>query len=462
LRPYQQVPVECFRVSDYTGRVINDDMGVGKTFEALAMALDYFNHQEELNIPTGPLFIICPPALAHNWVSEIKRALPQPKYGPVMLTGTVPFGIPVSYAKVFIIPDSSITAWEKEIIKAAPEIVIADEAHRFKDPKSQRSKSYVRIARKTRINLPMTGTPIENSPQDFWVLLSAADYARWGDLDHFKRNYCEYSSQLRQLSRDAMPYITRRKLNDCGAQIPPKTRSSYLLPMSEQGRILYEERMERYFLEMEEKENRGQSTAGSHLQFIEAMKQAAWEGKKDGVLDLVTNFLESCDEKLVFCALHIEAIAYVQKHLENLGVKFIRITGQEVGSQIKQENVLSFQKDPSVRVALISIKAGGLGHTLTAAATTLTAEFWWTPTSHDQIEGRTYRMTQNSHTNMWYALAKDTIDTMIFDKLNTKLAIMDTVLGEESLPFNPQDSILNEIIDQLWREREAKKAAKKK
>lgn len=455
LRIYQEVPLEIFRASG-RAMVLADDMGVGKTFESLAIMWQAIQDSDARGEMNRPVYIVAPPATIYNWRAEIRRAFPDKRLSPVMLLGTLPYGVPTSWARVFIVPDSVLTAWADDIIETKPLMIIYDEAHRFKDRKAERTKSFLRVAASADINLPMTGTPVENSPEDFWTLLSAIDPDEWGSHEEFKRLYCEGSWQLRELSMRVRPYVVRRTMADCGAELPPKTRIAVSVPMSPKGLKEYKRRMDEFFDAMAKREERGESTAGSHLVMIEALKQAAFEGKKDAVLDWIDNFLESNPGKLVVAGLHLDGIAFIEKHLKANGVKTVRITGDE-SSQLKQDNIDKFQRDPSVRVCLLTIKAGGMSHTLTAAQNMVTVELWWTPTSHEQVEGRIYRNTQTERTFCYYLLADETIDLTIFDIMDRKLQINNAIHDEDRGAFQAQESIMQEVIDRMWAEHKSRR-----
>lgn len=449
LSPYQLVPLEIYdRVQ--RGMVIADDMGLGKTFESLAIALRAFQDSRAKGEKPGPIIIISPPALARNWLSEIKRAYTDPLMVPILLAGNLSYEIP-KWASVFVLPDSFLVSWKKRIREANPICIIADEAHRYKNASSDRSKAFLEAVRGTPVVIPLTGTPIENTPEDYWPALSAIDPVEWGSLNEFKRLYSEHTAQYGALAKRAKLYCVRRTLKECGTQVPDKTRIAVRVPMSASGAKLYKERMTKFFEELEKKEDRGENTHGSHLAMIEALKQAAFEGKKDSVLEWIETFLESNDGKLAVGVHHHEAAYFIEEFLKSKEVKFTSITGRESGEQI-QKNKLAFQSDPSIRVVIISVMAGGLGHTLTAASNMLTVEFWWTPTSHNQLEARLYRRGQEEKTFFHYLLAESSIDEHIFSILNRKLDMISRIQEENFGTFNPDAPITDEVIDLLWQE----------
>jgi hypothetical protein len=81
-----------------------------------------------------------------------------------------------------------------------------------------------------------------------------------------------------------------------------------------------------------------------------------------------------------------------------------------------------------VQVAILQIKAAGVGLTLTAANTVVFAELPWTPAELVQAEDRAHRIGQHSSVNVKLVLLKDSIDEMMWDLLGSKVATMGKVL----------------------------------
>ena len=79
--------------------------------------------------------------------------------------------------------------------------------------------------------------------------------------------------------------------------------------------------------------------------------------------------------------------------------RYIRIDGATpptVRSGLEE----SFQKNEDVRVAILSIRAAGVGLTLTAASTVVFAEMTWTPGEIIQAEGRKHHLASYSSTQI--------------------------------------------------------------
>ncbi|PQQ07564.1 SWI/SNF-related matrix-associated actin-dependent regulator of chromatin subfamily A-like protein 1 homolog isoform X1 [Prunus yedoensis var. nudiflora] len=110
----------------------------------------------------------------------------------------------------------------------------------------------------------------------------------------------------------------------------------------------------------------------------------------------------------------------------------IRIDGS-IPTVSRQAYVTEFQEKDSVKAAVLSIKAGGVGLTLTAASTVIFAELSWTPGDLIQAEDRAHRIGQVSSVNVYYLLANDTVDDIIWDVVQSKLENLGQMLdGHEN------------------------------
>ncbi|XP_034199325.1 SWI/SNF-related matrix-associated actin-dependent regulator of chromatin subfamily A-like protein 1 isoform X5 [Prunus dulcis] len=100
--------------------------------------------------------------------------------------------------------------------------------------------------------------------------------------------------------------------------------------------------------------------------------------------------------------------------------------------QIKEE-VDSLKFAEKNLINKLSIKAGGVGLTLTAASTVIFAELSWTPGDLIQAEDRAHRIGQVSSVNIYYLLANDTVDDIIWDVVQSKLENLGQMLdGHEN------------------------------
>jgi SNF2 family DNA or RNA helicase len=175
---------------------------------------------------------------------------------------------------------------------------------------------------------------------------------------------------------------------------------------------------------------------------IEHLKQLAAAGKLAMAKDWIKNFLDT-GEKLIIFASHID----IQKTLIKEYPGCAHIIGEDSDSE-RQYNIVKFQDDEQCKVIICSLKAAGIGVTLTAASNVVFLELGWTPSDHEQGISRAHRMGQKSSVMAWYLLAKDSIDEDITELINEKRIVVDAATdGGGTAP--EQSSIMNDLIKRL-------------
>ena len=131
-RPYQLVPLLMALKLDPVRLLVADDVGVGKTIEALLIARELLDRGE-----CQRLTVLCPPHLAEQWQKELSDKFHI--QAELVLSGTVrrlerQCGIGQSLYEVYPFTVTSIDYIKSdrrrnEFIRTCPELVIVDEAH---------------------------------------------------------------------------------------------------------------------------------------------------------------------------------------------------------------------------------------------------------------------------------------------------------------------------------------------
>jgi SNF2 family DNA or RNA helicase len=102
-----------------------------------------------------------------------------------------------------------------------------------------------------------------------------------------------------------------------------------------------------------------------------------------------------------------------------------------------------FQNDPSVRILLVSLKAGGLGLNLTAASRVIHYDLWYNPAVENQATDRAFRIGQKRNVFVHRFITKNSfeekIDAMITSK--QELADMTVKSGESWLARMSHDEL---------------------
>src|SRR6266851_671965 len=438
LRPFQKAGVAY--ASRHERVIIADEMGLGKTVQALATIADTNSY---------PAVIVCPKSLKLNWARETSKWLPGKSI-------EVLNGEPGSYnADVTIIQYDALIRGEHlgRLVAMNPAAVIFDEGHLLKNYRAKRTVASKKLARNVRIRMILTGTPFLNRPAEIispldiigrledvggfnqlWYHHAHAvkngfgtEFGEPRDLDVLNRN-CRASCYIRRLKKDVLP------------ELPAKVKTTVEIQLSNLSEYLSAEANLIAYLAR----TGGNVTAAvraEHLVKIETLKQLAARGKIEGVREWVENFLES-GEKLVLFAHHRD----IQELLVKTFPGCASVRGDD-DVEVRQNNVDRFQNDPTCRLIVCSLKAGGVGITLTAASNVAFVEQGWNPADMQQAEDRVHRIGQKQSVNVWKLLAPETIDMDIAELIAAKAVVVDAASDGNKVEETVQ--VLNDLIERL-------------
>lgn len=213
-RPYQLVPLLMALRQDPVRLLIADDVGVGKTVEALLVAKELLAQGDAQR-----LAVLCPPHLAEQWQREMEEKFHI--QAELVLPSTVrrlerdlPFGTSLFEAHPFVVVSIDFIKGERyrdEFVRACPELVIVDEAHGATRStvraQQLRHQLVSRLAEDRRRHLVLvTATPHSGNEDAFRSLLELIDPSL-ADLpedlsgpqnEHHRRTLARYLVQRRR------------------------------------------------------------------------------------------------------------------------------------------------------------------------------------------------------------------------------------------------------------------------
>src|SRR6185436_2822124 len=186
LRPYQRDGLDflAFVTSLGLGAVLADDMGLGKTVQALA----WIEWLRERDPAGGPVLVVCPASVVHNWQREAANFAPRLQVMALTsgderhaLRREVPSHdlVITNYALL----RRDLEHWRKIPLRAA----ILDEAQFIKNPNAAVSRAVLELQAPHR--LALTGTPIENRALDLWSIMSFVNPGYLGRRASFTLRY---------------------------------------------------------------------------------------------------------------------------------------------------------------------------------------------------------------------------------------------------------------------------------
>lgn len=121
----------------------------------------------------------------------------------------------------------------------------------------------------------------------------------------------------------------------------------------------------------------------------------SYSGTSSSTIGLTNTHNSLLHDKIVVFAHHQEVLSYLEKELRSRGIKFVRIDGNATVHQ-KDERKTLFQTSKDIQIALLSIKASGVGLSFTKASLAIFAELDWTPSNLLQAEDRIHRIGQTA------------------------------------------------------------------
>jgi SWI/SNF-related matrix-associated actin-dependent regulator 1 of chromatin subfamily A len=171
---------------------------------------------------------------------------------------------------------------------------------------------------------------------------------------------------------------------------------------------------------------------------LEYARQAAVKGKMKQITEWIENFLES-GQKLVLFGVHREPLINLHKKFHNS----VLING-DTSAVEKQRAVDRLQNDSKTNLLLGNIQAAGVGLTLTAASNVAFIELPWVPALVIQAEDRCNRIGSVYCTNIYYLLAKNTIEEQLFDIINMKQKLVDRII--DGVDTMEETSVFDEMV----------------
>lgn len=416
---------------------IADEMGVGKSLQSLGVI--------QLT-QSFPALIVCPASLKFNWKREAERCIP----GRLVQIVGMSMGGFSRDADIVIVNYDVLGKFKERLMSVDWKMVVFDESHALKNPKTIRGRLSRDIAKGKERVLMMSGTPLLNRPQELLfqleILGQIDDLGGWY---HLATTYCGFKQgrgfsdapekldEFNRLLRERC-YVRRLK-RDVLKELPPKIRT--VVPMTIDNRAEYDA------IESKPLGNE----PGEHLALIEELKQCAARGKMAGVIDWVDEFLSS-GEKLILFAWHRE----IAEGLATTFAKKLRypvplvIGGVDKG--VVDSAIQHFQNDERCRLIVLNIKSGGVGLTLTAASNVAFVELPWTPAELEQAIDRAHRIGQTDTVNAWILIDESTIDGTIFDLIVSKRTVVDEASdGMLDMSDKQKYAMVSEIIKELRR-----------
>lgn len=459
--PYQLEGIEYGM--NHRRLIIGDEPGLGKTLQSIGI----------VNAACAfPCLVICPSSLKINWQREWhkftdKSAIvldnaTRTTWGYLLSMGMHQVAITnyESLRKFFVWDVKTEGTFKLKDVVFCPQInifrsIIIDESHRVKDASAQQTIFTKGIAYGKEWCIMLSGTPVVNRPADLISQLSIMGRLNdFGGRSKFEKDFCTESKQeepavpLSVLSKKLYDScMIRREKSKVLTQLPDKTRVELLLDIDNREEYMMAENDLRTYLreykQCTDREIRRKMRMAALVKFM-TLRQLATIGKISQAVEFISNFLSSGKKLIVFCALH-ELVDELKKRFPDS----VTVTGRQSASQ-KQEAVDNFQNKEETKLIICSIKAAGVGLTLTAASDVAFLELPWTYADCCQCEDRAHRIGQKDNVTAYYLLGHNTIDSVVYSLINKKKTVASEIMNaEDEIPTDKMyfDELVNSFCN---------------
>nr|WP_283689163.1 DEAD/DEAH box helicase [Clostridium perfringens] len=473
LRPYQK---EGFKwINEITdlgfGGVLADDMGLGKTLQIIAFLLSQKKSKSIVVVPTSVIY---------NWMDEFEKFAPSIRIGlvhgskskrdKVLRDFKRGLGIKIeeenlkekSYEKydVLLTTYGTLKNDEKAYENLSFDYCIIDEAQNIKNPSAQATLSVKNI--KSRCNIALTGTPIENNLMELWSIF---DFVMPGYLftkERFRERFILDESNLSELKSLITPFILRRLKEEVLSELPEKLEKKYLVEMKGKQKQLYSFYVNA--IKNQLNENKSSEKSGRDkinlFAYLTKLREICLDpslvvpdykggsSKLTVVKEIVKDASES-GKKILLFSQFTSVLQKIEEDFKKEDISYLYLDGG-TSAKDRVERVKKFNEDSNIKVFLISLKAGGVGLNLTSASVVIHFDPWWNPAVEDQATDRAHRFGQENKVEVIKLVAKDTIEEKIVLMQEDKRELIQSLMDGKTMDGKGLKRLTEEEISKLF------------
>ncbi|MDJ0572747.1 MAG: DEAD/DEAH box helicase [Pleurocapsa sp. MO_192.B19] len=467
LREYQQRGVSWLNYLENLGLngCLADDMGLGKTVQVIARLIQERNN----NTQVAPTLLIAPTSVIGNWQKEIAKFAPHLQsmihHGSSRSKDVSQFQQEIASHDVIITSYTLVRKDAKLFDRIDWQRIVLDEAQNIKNPKAAQTKAILKLNAPHR--LALTGTPVENRLLDLWSIFNFLNPGYLGKQTQFRKAFeipiQKDSDRTKALTLKKLvePFILRRVKTDKNIikDLPDKVEQKVYCNLTPEQASLYEAVVQDIEQQIEEKS--GMERKGLILSTLMKLKQICNHPRQ--FLQDESEFTPTRSHKLSRLQEMIEEIQAEQESLllftqfreigdalqhyfrHNYHYQTYYIHGGTNRNR-RDKMIAEFQEpDTPPAIFILSLKAGGVGITLTKANHVFHFDRWWNPAVEDQASDRAFRLGQQKNVFVHKFVTLGSLEEKIDQMIEDKKRLSESVVGSD-------ESWLTELDNDKFRE----------
>jgi SNF2 family DNA or RNA helicase len=423
--------------------LLADDMGLGKSLEALTLAgIDFEMGRAK------KLLIVCPATLKGNWAEEIAK---HTNFSYVVVDGT-PKKREAQLLDGEFVFDVTIINYEllpkyvDRLNTMGFGIVILDESHYIKGYKSVRTKATHKLVADRF--LLVTGTPMLNNVGDLWGQLHRINPRRWNNYFRFMNRYAMFGGfkdkqvvgikNESELRAEVASVMIRRRKEDV-LDLPEKRHIDIVVGLSELQERLYAQAESELQIDLpgEPEPMELENSLVKALKLKQICGTTAtipgYEDSSEKLDEVVARTMElyNTGRKVVIFTQFRDVLYALVQRLNVAGIGGIPVLHGDVNSADRASVVREWSDDPDPKPIVCMLQVAAAGLNMTAASVAFFVDELWSPMMNQQAEDRIHRIGAEGESVEYYRfLCKGTVEYRVRQIIKKKLEMKDAVIEE--------------------------------
>ena len=366
---------------------------------------------------------------------------------------------------------------ESQLFQAKYDLIIIDEAHRLSNSTSGRFKIISDLIKRSNPNgiFELTGTMITNSSKNLYNLLKIIGVWVTDDWQYYMTRYCgakifykknernahtalfcksvnkpdwfhltnEEKKQLDEilekkckkmcipgedtymdeLQEIIKPYYLKRDKDELPNMVKKSVRLLHY-EMTQDEKESYENLWDEYVALKEDKEK---AEKNKKLEETSLLRQWLADKMIPKTISLARKCIELNHKIVIFCAYDNE----INKLKEEFGDLCVYHNGK-LTEKKKNEAVVNFQNDDSIKVFIGNLVSASVGLTLTAGDVVIFNNFSFVPADNLQAEDRIHRINQTKPCTIYYQSFNDTYFDKMLEIVHDKEEVINKIIVNEN------------------------------
>lgn len=442
--------------------ILADEVGLGKTIEAGLVLSEL-----RMRGLADRVLVIVPAGLVGQWRDELERKFGLPT--TIAQSGSTPAG-EIGMDRPIIIASLAAARRDPLLGRLADtnwDLVIVDEAHRLRNPRSASGKLARRL--RARYLLMLTATPVENKLSDLYQLVSLVAPGLLGTPAQFRAKHGAASvesrpNNLEDLRARTKEVMVRHRRGEVAVMLPPRLAETILVTPGSDEAGLYADIVRqvraaaigsgRIRLALRGLTRlAGSSPAAvaptlTKLGWNDLAERARAIREPDKVrvlVKLIRRHVNSGEKVLVFTGFR-QTLDVLVAAVERAGLSAAVYHGSLARTE-KESAIGQFRGETPI---LLSTESAGEGRNLQFCHVMVNFDLPWNPMQIEQRLGRLHRIGQEHDVRLTNLVCRGSIEQRVMHVLEAKINLFELVVGELDMILGRVDDDFdfeNEVFD---------------